>query len=102
VTEDATFRDALRQSLDVAEVDVQAHAALAPRADVIVVDAEAAPVRHDEVHLEDDSVTIVVAPEIDAEVRERGRALNASAYVRKDDGLYTVMGLVIELASYPA
>lgn len=101
VTEDATFRRAVQQSLEVAEgVDVQAHAAGALPPDVVVVDVEAAALSEREVRaMTDSGVTILVAPEIDASVRESGRVLDANAYVRKDDGLFKVIGLVIELAS---
>ena len=101
VTEDAVFDRALRRSLEVADgVEVQAHAAVAPRADVVVVDTEAARAEDDELLVHDDrGVTIMVAPEIDAAVRERGRVLDASAYVRKDGELFAIIGLVIELAS---
>jgi hypothetical protein len=101
VTEDAVFHTAVRESLEVIEgVDVHAHAAVAPRADVVVVDAETTSAADDEGLAESGSgVTIVVAPEIDAAVRERGRRVNAAAYVRKDEGLVSIIGLVIELAS---
>lgn len=101
MTGDGTFHNALRRSLELAEgVEVQAHGAVAPPADVVVVDAEAPPadegkfVKHGGAGL-----TIVVAPQIDEDVRERGRVLGAAAYIRKDEGLHKVIGLVIELAS---
>lgn len=102
VTEDGAFRDAVRQSVEVAGVvDVHAHAAVNLTADVLVVDAESTPAGESETLASSDSrVTIVVAPEIDADVRERGRRLNATAYVRKDDEPHKVIGLVIELASF--
>jgi hypothetical protein len=101
VTNDVMLHRAVRRSLEpVAGFDLQAHAALAPSADVVVVDAEAAP------HLKgafprssDSGATIVIAPEIDAEVREQGRRLDAVAYVRNDEGMGKVIGVVIELVS---
>jgi hypothetical protein len=63
----------------------------------MVVDAGAAP------GLDaggDSGATIIVAPEIDADVREQGRRLDAVAYVRNDEGLSTVIGLVIELVAF--
>ena len=79
---------------------MHAHAALAPAADVVVVDAEAPLDKTRDLPMNADSgATIVVAPEIDARVREQGRRLDAVAYVRKDEGLDKVIGLVIELVS---
>lgn len=99
VTEDAGFASALHRSLEPsAGVEVQADDAV--RADVVVVDTEAPSASEDQ--LVDEfglDVTIVVAPEIDDEARERGRTLKASAYVRKDDDAFAIIGLVIELAS---
>lgn len=99
MTEEAGFASALQRSLEPsAGVEVQAHDAVRP--DVVVVDTEAAPASEDELVAELGlDVMIVVAPEIDDEVRERGRTLKASAYVRKDDGVFAIIGLVIELAS---
>ena len=101
VTNDVLLRRAVRRSLESSVgVDVQAHVALAPRADVVVVDADPAlDETRDLPRNADSGATIVVAPEIDAQVREQGRRLNAAAYVRKDEGLATVIGLVIELVS---
>jgi hypothetical protein len=100
VTEEDGFASAIQRSLEPsAGFEVQAHTAVG--ADVVVVDTEAAPASEDkqlvaELGLD---ITIVVAPEIDEEVRERGRTLKASAYVRKDDSAFAIIGLVIELAS---
>ena len=101
VTDDVMLRRAVRRSLEPAVgVDVHAHAALAPAADVVVVDAEAPLDKTRDLPMNADSgATIVVAPEIDARVREQGRRLDAVAYVRKDEGLDKVIGLVIELVS---
>ena len=95
VTNDVNLHRTVRGSLDAAAgVDVRAHA-LAPSPEVVVVDADAAP------GLDGDSgATIIVAPEIDAGVREQGRRLDAAAYVRNDEGLGTVIGLVIELVAF--
>jgi DNA-binding NarL/FixJ family response regulator len=101
VTNDVMLRRAVRRSLDLAvDVDVHAHSALAPPADVVVVDVDA-PLdeTRDLPRNADSGATIVVAPEIDARVREQGRRLDAVAYVRKDEGLAKVIGLVIELVS---
>jgi hypothetical protein len=101
VTDDVMLHRAVRRSLrPAAGVDVHVHAALATPADVVVVDAEAAPhVKGDVAMYGDLGATIVVAPEFDANVREQGRRLGAAAYVRKDEGLGKVMGVVIELVS---
>jgi hypothetical protein len=99
VTNDVMLRRAVRRGLEpAAGVDVQAHAALAPPADVVVVDAEA-PLDEtcDFPGNGDSGATIVVASEIDAQVREQGRRLDAVAYVRNDEGLGKVIGVVIEL-----
>lgn len=49
---------------------------------------------------DDSGATILVAPEIDDAVREQGRRLDAVAYVRNDEGLDKVIGLVIELVAF--
>jgi hypothetical protein len=107
VTNDVRLRRTVRRSLEPAVgVDVQAHGTLAP-ADVFVVDAEAPLDETGAFPNEtgafprggDSGATIVVAPEIDAQVREQGRRLDAVAYVRNDEGLAKVIGLVVELAS---
>jgi len=97
VTNDVDLQRAVRGGLEAAAgVDVRAHS-LAPSPDVMVVDADMAP------GLDaggDSGATIIVAPEIDADVREQGRRLDAVAYVRNDEGLSTVIGLVIELVAF--
>lgn len=100
VTNDVRLRRTVRRSLEPAVgVDVQAHGALAP-ADVVVVDAEAPLDEMGAFPRDGDSeATIVVAPEIDAQVREHGRRLDAVAYVRNDEGLAKVIGLVVEFVS---
>jgi hypothetical protein len=101
MTNDVMLRRAVRRSLEpAAGVDLQAHTALAPPADVVVVDAEAAlDEMRDFPRNGDSGATIVVAPEIDAAVREEGRRLDAAAYVRNDEGLGKVIGVVITLVS---
>jgi len=95
VTNDVDLQRAVRRSLEPAAVDVRAHSAFASSTDVVVVDA-AAP----DLHVGDSGATILVAPEIDADVREQGRRLDAAAYVRNDEDLGKVIGLVIELVAF--
>jgi hypothetical protein len=101
VTNDVGLQRAVRRGLEsVAGVDVRAHSAFASPANILVVDA-AAPDAHGE--FDDDSgATILVAPEIDADVREQGRRLDVVAYVRNDEGLGNVIGLVVELVAFTA
>lgn len=96
VTNDADLQRTVRRSLEpAARLDVRAHAGFAPSTEVVVVDA-AAP----DLHVGDSGATILVAPEIDADVREQGRRLDAAAYVRNDESLGKVIGLVIELVAF--
>ena len=44
---------------------------------------------------------VLVAAEIDAEVRELGKSLGAVAYLKKDSGLQEIAALVAELSSLP-
>jgi DNA-binding response OmpR family regulator len=44
---------------------------------------------------------VLVAAEIDAEVRELGKSLGAVAYLKKDTGLQEIAALVAELSSLP-
>lgn len=101
MSEDVSFRHAVRERLEEMDgVDVRAHAVDAPRADVVVIDAETtSPTEDEQLAGGEPGLTIFVTREIDAEVRDRGRLVNAAAYVRKDDGLFAIIGLVIDLAS---
>jgi hypothetical protein len=101
VTNDVKLQRAVRRGVEpCAGVDVRAHSAFAPPTNIVVIDA-AAPEGHGD--FDDDSgATILVAPEIDAGVREQGRRLDAVAYVRNDEGLGNVIGLVIELVAFTA
>ena len=96
VTNDVDLQRTVRRSLEpAAGVDVRAHATLAPSVEVVVVDAAAPDLR-----VGDSGATILVAPEIDADVREQGRRMDAAAYVRSDEDLGKVIGLVIELVAF--
>jgi hypothetical protein len=96
VTNDVDLQRTVRRSLEpAAGLDVRAHTAFDPPTDVVVVDA-AAP----GLPVGDSGATILVAPQIDADVREQGRRLDAVAYVRNDESLGKVIGLVIELVTF--
>ena len=96
VTDDVDLRRKVRRGLEPdAVLDVRAHG-FAPSPDVIVLDAAS----DTEDGNGDSGATILVAPEIDAHVREQGRRLDAAAYVRNDEGLDTVIGLVVELVAF--
>ena len=96
VTNDVDLQRTVRRSLEpAAGLDVGAHGAFAPSTDVVVVDAAVPDLR-----VGDSGATILVAPEIDADVREQGRRLDAAAYVRNDESLGKVIGLVIELVAF--
>jgi hypothetical protein len=97
VSNDEKLQRTVRRSVKPARVDVRAHSAFAPWVNVVVVDAATFDSRGD---VDGDSgATILVAPEIDADVREQGRRIDADAYVRNDEGLGNVIGLVIELVA---
>ena len=96
VTNDVDLQRTVRRSLEpAAALDVRTHAAFAPSTEVVVVDATS----HD-LPVGDSGATILVAPEINADVREQGRRLDAAAYVRNDESLGKVIGLVIELVAF--
>ena len=101
----------LRESLDtVTDLDVIAHsAALAEPAaanagvDILLVDVGNPPRASNKLtklRAENESALIIIlAPQIDDDVRELGDALNACAYLKHDQSLHDIAALVVGLAS---
>jgi DNA-binding NarL/FixJ family response regulator len=109
VGDDLVLDCTLRESLDTEdELDVLAHSAAlaeqpAAEADVLLVDAGPPLPQVGELKklraANQSALMIVVASEIDADVRELGNALGAVGYVKKDEGLHDIAALVVALAS---
>lgn len=109
VSDDPELHRILRKSIEPSRaVSVIGHSAAlleepAADADILLLDVERPPLAIDELKklrsANESALIIILAQQIDADVRELGHELGAVGYLKKDESLPDIATLVVELAS---